>query len=97
MHLHIIASIHAAVEREMAVESALVALLAPSRAESGCLAMDAFRSLDDERLFYIHSQWQDEAAFQRHTALPHAVAFMGEVTALIDRPIEAIRTRLLQR
>ncbi len=93
--LHIIASIHAAVGRENAVERALVALLAPSRAEVGCLAMDAFRSMDDERLFYIHSHWQDEAAFQRHTQFPHALGFMTEVTVLTDRPIESSRTRLL--
>ena len=70
-------------------------IIASIHAAVGCLAMDAFRSMDDERLFYIHSQWQDETAFQRHTQFPHALGFMTEVTVLTDRPIESSRTRLL--
>jgi quinol monooxygenase YgiN len=46
-------------------------------------------------LFYIHSKWQDEAAFNRHTEMPHTVSFVDEVTPLIDHPVEAIRTQLL--
>ena len=42
------------------------------------------RSVRDDRLFYIHSKWQDEAAFNRHAELPHTLVFIDEGSALID-------------
>jgi quinol monooxygenase YgiN len=38
------------------------------------------------RLFYIHSHWVDEAAFQAHAELPHMVRFLERVDALLDQP-----------
>ena len=95
MHLYVFARFHAMVGCEPGVERALTKVLEPSRAEAGCLAIHAFRSIRDDRLFYIHSKWQDEAAFNRHGELPHTLSFIDEVTSLIDHPVQAIRTRLL--
>ena len=80
-------------ERE--VERALVSVLEASRKESGCVSIHIFGAVRDDRLFYVHSIWQDEAAFTRHAALPHTVAFINEVSALVDHPVQGIRTRLL--
>jgi quinol monooxygenase YgiN len=33
-----------------------------------------FRSIRDPRLFYIHSRWVDEAAFDTHAGLPHTAS-----------------------
>jgi quinol monooxygenase YgiN len=95
MDLYIFARFHARAGCEAAVEQALKSVLEPSRAEPGCLAIHAFRSIRDDRLFYIHSTWQDEAAFNRHAGLPHTVRFTDEVTPLIEHPVQAIRTRRL--
>jgi quinol monooxygenase YgiN len=43
-------------------------------------------------LFFIHSQWKDEAAFEVHAGLPHTVAFIERVQALIDHPLDIHRT-----
>jgi len=80
---------------EAGVERALMKVLEPSRAEADCLAIHAFRSIRNDRLFYIHSKWQDEAAFNRHAELPHTLSFIDEVTSLIDHPVLAILTQLL--
>ena len=53
------------------------------------------RSLRDPGLFYIHSRWIDEAAFDIHAELPHTRAFLQRVEPLIDHPLEAVRTSLL--
>ena len=37
----------------------------------------AFRSNREPRLFYIHSRWKDEAAFDHHGGLPHTKRFVG--------------------
>ena len=69
----------------------MVDVLAPTREEPGCLSVDAFRSIRDPRLFYIHSRWKDEAAFERHGSLPHAKLFVQRVEAAIDHLLDVTR------
>ncbi len=95
MHLYLFARFHARLKCEPEVERALLKVLAPTREEPGCLAIHAFRSIRDDGLFYIHSKWQDEAAFDRHAELPHTVEFVKEVSELIDHPLQTVRTQLL--
>ena len=91
MALFIFARFHARPGHEEALAEALLEVLAPSREEPGCLSIHAFRSIRDPRLFYIHSCWKDEAAFERHAGLPHTVRFVGRVEPLIDHPLEVTR------
>jgi len=95
MELYIFARFHARDGRAAALAAALRAVLAPTRAEPGCLAINAFRSLRDPSLFYVHSRWTDEAAFDIHAELPHTLAFMERVEPLIDHSFEAVRTIML--
>jgi quinol monooxygenase YgiN len=73
------------------VAEALRDVVAPSREEPGCLGIHAFRSTRDPRLFYVHSRWKDEAAFEAHAALPHTVRFIERVEPLIDHPLDVTR------
>jgi quinol monooxygenase YgiN len=93
--LFIFARFHARAGHESAVEEALRDVVKPSREEAGCLGIQAFRSTRDPRLFYIHSRWVDEAAFENHAGLPHTVHFVERVQTLIDHPLEVTRTQLL--
>jgi len=70
-------------------------MLDPVRAEPGCRAVDVFQSARDPDLFYIHSRWADEAAFDRHAELPHTVRFLERVQPLIDHPLDVTRARPL--
>jgi quinol monooxygenase YgiN len=92
MELFIFARFHARPGQEDAVASALRETVAPSREEPGCLSIHAFRSVRDRRLFYIHSRWKDEAAFEVHAGLPHTVRFIERVAPLIDHPLDVNRT-----
>ena len=92
MELFIFARFHARPGQEDAVESALRDTVAPSREEPGCLSIHAFRSVRDRRLFYVHSRWKDEAAFEVHAGLPHTVRFIERVAPLIDHPLDVNRT-----
>ena len=80
---------------ENAVEEALRGVRGPSREESGCVSFHIFRSVRDRRLFYIHSRWRDEAAFQTHAVLPHTVRFLERVDALLEQPREVTRTKMI--
>lgn len=93
MELFIFARFHASAGKEEAVAAALREVIGPSRREAGCLSIEAYCSIRDPRLFYIHSRWADEAAFETHAVLPHTVHFLKEVQALIDHPLDVTRTR----
>ncbi|HUC62498.1 MAG TPA: putative quinol monooxygenase [Alphaproteobacteria bacterium] len=93
--LYVFARFHARTGREDAAAAAIRKVAGPTRAEPGCLVFHAFRSTRDKCLFYIHSTWRHEAAFERHAALPHTVRFLAEMERLIDRPREVTRTTKL--
>ena len=65
------------------------------REEPGCVAIHAYVSIRDPRLFYIHSRWIDEAAFEVHANLPRTIEFVKRMQTLIDHPFEATRARPL--
>ena len=92
MELFIFARFHARPGQEAAVAEAMREGLAPTREEPGCLSIHHFRSVRDPRLFYIHSVWKDEAAFEIHAGLPHTVRFIERVQTLIDHPLDVNRT-----
>lgn len=87
--------LHAREGEEGAVEEALREVAGPSREEAGCVSLHVFRSMRDRRLFYIHSRWVDEAAFQTHAELPHTVKFLKRVDALLDQPRDVSRTEMI--
>ena len=95
MELFIFARFHARPGNERAVEETLRDVVGPSREEAGCLGIQAFRSIREPRLFYVHSRWVDEAAFDHHASLPHTVQFVERVQALIDHPLEVTRAKLV--
>jgi quinol monooxygenase YgiN len=89
--LYIFARFHAHPGQEDALADVLREVLTLTRAEPGCLSIHAFRATRDPRLFYIHSVWTDEAAFEIHAALPHTVRFVAAVELLIDHPLDVTR------
>jgi quinol monooxygenase YgiN len=92
---YVFVRLHAREGEENAVEEALREVTGPSRQEAGCLSFHTFRSMRDRRLFYIHSRWVDEAAFQAHAELPHTVRFLERVDALLDQPRDVTRTEMI--
>ena len=93
--LYVFARFHAKSGLEHRVEQEILKVLAPTRDEPQCQGVNIFRSVRDERLFYIHSKWESEAAFDWHAELQHTKAFIEAVTDLIDHPLDVVRTRLL--
>jgi len=95
VELFIFARFHARAGQEGALEEALRNVLGPTREEAGCVQIHAFRSTRDHGLFYIHSQWRNEAAFEIHAGLPHTVKFIEQVEPLIDHPLDVTRAGLI--
>jgi quinol monooxygenase YgiN len=92
---YVFVQLHARAGEESAVEGTLREVLGPSREEQGCLCFHLYRSMRDRRLFYIHSRWNGEAAFQKHAELAHTVRFLERVDALLDQPRDVTRTEMI--
>ena len=95
MELYVFVRLHTREGRENAAADALREVLGPTRMESGCLGIHAFHSIRDPRLFYIHSRWKNEGAFDAHAKLPHTVDFMKRMEPLIDHPFDVTRMEML--
>lgn len=93
IELYIFARFHAREGMEERVAIAMREMLPPVRREAGCISIAVFRSTRDSRLFYLHSRWVDEAAFDLHATLPHTQHFIETVESLIDHPLNVVRTR----
>jgi quinol monooxygenase YgiN len=86
------ARFHAREGEAAAVAAAIREAVVPAAEEPGCLAIAAYRSTRDPRLFHIHARWRDEAAFELHAVLPHTVRFLARVEPLIDHPPDVTRS-----
>jgi quinol monooxygenase YgiN len=95
VEVFVFARLHARAGKRSEVQHAMRAVQGPTRAEPGCLAYGAFRSVRDIDEFYIHSCWQDMAAFERHAELPHTSRFLATVEPLLDHSLKASLTEQL--
>lgn len=91
MEIFVFGRFHARPGHEDAVRDAMLEVLAHTREEPGCLDIHDYRSIRDTRLFYVHSRWKDEAAFETHARLAHTVRFLARVEPLIDHPLDITR------
>ena len=95
--LFIFARFHALPGQEKSVEDALRKIIAPTRQqEPGCLEIHIFRSIKDARLFYIHSRWVDEAAFDHHISQLYIKQFAEEVEPLVDHKLDTTRATVIE-
>ena len=79
-------------KRDELVEE-LTRVIRPTRAEPGCIRINAFESTRGPCCFYIHSEWIDEPAFDAHAELPHTMHFLSRLDDLITHPLHVVRTR----
>ena len=96
MELFIFARFHSREGKEDALAEALREEVLESQAEADCLEHHAYRSTRDPKLFYIHSRWVDEAAFNTHINMPHTLHFVDRIEPLIDHALGVDRTRRLE-
>ncbi|KIT16617.1 putative quinol monooxygenase [Jannaschia aquimarina] len=77
MPLTIIADIRAEAGREDLVHAELAKLVAPTRAEAGCLQYDLHRAHEDGRHFFFYETWEDRDLWQAHMAAPHIASYLA--------------------
>jgi quinol monooxygenase YgiN len=76
--LYLALSLTAKPGQEAALRRALTDLLAPSRADEGCLLYELHTDRLNPRHFFLYEAWRDEASWRAHMATPHLQRF-GEI------------------
>lgn len=82
--LTLVAKIVAKDGKEKELEKELEALLAPTRAEKGCVHYDLHYSLEQKGAFLFHETWATKADWERHMKTPHLEAFFKKETELVE-------------
>jgi quinol monooxygenase YgiN len=72
--LNVVAVITAKPGQEATVRDALDALVAPTRAEEGCLSYELFESQADPTTFITIELWRSQDDLDAHTKSPHLAA-----------------------
>ena len=75
----IVATFQAKPGKEAALKQALIGLIAPTRAEAGCLNYDLHASPEDPAKFLFHENWASQAAIDAHMKSPHITALLPRV------------------
>ncbi len=86
--IQLIARIEAHPNQGEQLASIIEGVIAPSRAEEGCLTYQAHRAIDAPNVFYFYEQWRDQNAFDQHVASSHYQAYRTDSAHLVaDRTV----------
>lgn len=86
--LTVIARVRAKPGMEPRLRAALIALVAPTRSEAGCLNYDLHESIDDPAQFVFYEDWTSRQALDIHSRSPHIFAFRERAKELLAGPTE---------
>jgi quinol monooxygenase YgiN len=86
--LTIIARVKAKPGQEARLLRELKAMLAPTRAEAGCLSYDLHQSQSDPGLFALYENWVSQAALDAHFETPYLKAIFKLVPELVEGPLD---------
>ena len=81
--LTIVANIHAHPEKADLVRSELEKLVAPTRAEAGCVQYDLHIDNEDPAHFLFYETWTSRELWQTHMNAPHLAAYMKAVEGAV--------------
>ena len=90
--LTVVATIRARSGSEVPVREGLEGLLAPTRAEEGCVTYDLHVDLEDPCRFVFYETWQSEAHLEAHLASAHITANRERIGAMLEG-VELLRLR----
>ena len=75
--------------------SAALAIVGPSRNETGCINYDIHQSIEDETVFLWHETWVNKAAIDEHFATPFFQEFFAVVGEVAAEPPQINLTRMI--
>lgn len=86
MTVRVIARAIARPEARKQVQQALLAMIAPTRGEGGCLRYELTQNTADENEFVMLEEWRSEADLAAHLQAPHTAALLASLPPLLASP-----------
>ena len=93
--IHILARHRAHPETVDEVRRILLELIAPSRAEPGCLKYELLQNLDDPTDFTFVETFASDDALKAHAASPYVAGLAPKLKDLVARPAEVSRCQAI--
>ena len=84
----IIATLTARPETREELASLLMALVAPTRAEAGCINYDFHVDAADPCVFVFYENWTDRAALDAHLAMPRLQPLVSQRDRVLAFPVD---------
>ncbi len=86
-----VARIKAKRGREAEVKQELLKLIAPTRAEAGCVSYDMHVSLENPAQFLFYETWKSQKDIDAHFETPHLKSVLAKVSDSLAEPPELTR------
>jgi quinol monooxygenase YgiN len=86
--LTLVARMRAKPGQEGRLRAELQRLVAPTRAEAGCIAYDLHLSQNDPALFLFYETWRSQADLDAHFETPHLKALVKILPELLEGEME---------
>ena len=93
----VIARVRAKSGKEKELREVLLGLVAPTRAEAGCLNYDLHESVDRPGLFFFYENWTNPAEMARHFETLHVKEALKKAETLLAEPLEIQNLSLISR
>lgn len=84
----IIGTMVARPEARTELQRILADLVAPTRAEDGCLNYDFHADVSDPNVFVFYENWRSRADLDAHLTQPHLQTLFDRQGELLARPVE---------
>jgi quinol monooxygenase YgiN len=85
--LTIIARVKAKPGMEQRMQQDLLALLAPTRSEAGCITFDLLIDINDPTVFMLYENWESKAALDAHFEQPYVKQVLQAYEVTLAEPI----------
>ncbi len=89
----VLARLRAKKGQESNLRQGLHALLAPTRAEAGCINYELHESPEEPGLFLFYENWRSQADLDAHFQTPHLKAALKIMPELVDGELELTKWR----
>ena len=86
--LTVIARFEAKPGKEEQLRQDLVAMIAPSRQDEGCLTYDILQSREDPKILFTYENWTGKPALDKHMQTPHFQALGEKNKQTLAKPMD---------
>ncbi len=84
----LIAKIVAKPGKQAELREVLLSIIAPTRAEEGCISYHLHQDCDDDKVFMFYECWASKEILDQHLQTPHLQGLVAKGDELFGAPLE---------